>query len=48
MQIDYLELYKSNEDFKQYVDKYCVSYNKTLSECLEVKLVRIVGRYYLS
>lgn len=44
--IDYTALYGSNEDFKRYVDKYCVKHRISVEEALQHYLVRVVGIQY--
>lgn len=36
--MDLLELYNTNEEFKEYVDKSCKTYNRTLEESLQNKM----------
>ena len=40
------EFYDSNEDFRNYVDRYCRTYRLSVEEALEHKLVQDVGRHY--
>lgn len=44
--IDYTALYEQNEDFKQYVDRYCVKHCISVAEALQHYLVQIAGRQY--
>lgn len=41
------ELYRCNDDFKSYVDKDCMSYGYTVSEALELALVKEAALYYM-
>lgn len=40
------DLYGKCEDFKNYVDKYCLTYKISLQEALSHKLVQEVGKNY--
>lgn len=44
--IDYTALYASNEDFRQYVDKYRTKHNISVDEALQHYLVQAAGRIY--
>ena len=44
--IDYTALYAENEDFRQYVDKYCTKHRISVDEALQHYLVRMAGRMY--
>ena len=44
--IDYTALYEQNEDFKRYVDRYCVKHRISVAEALQHYLVRMAGRQY--
>ena len=46
MKIDYYSLYKSNSDFRTYVDRYCTKHGCTTVEALNHVLVQMVGREY--
>lgn len=39
-------LYEKNEDFKQYVDKYCKKTNITPEEAFTHYMIKDVARYY--
>lgn len=41
------ELYESNLNFREYVDKYCDTYGIAVEEALEHELVKQVGQYYV-
>lgn len=43
----YDELYKTNKEFKDFVDKNCKTYDVPLQLCLLMKTVQEVGDYYL-
>lgn len=40
------EFYKTNPDFKLYVDRYCNHYRYILEEALSHALIREVYKYY--
>lgn len=40
------ELYKNNEDFRNYVDKYCTKHKCSAQEALSHKLIRGVAEFY--
>lgn len=44
--IDYTALYAENEDFKRYVDRYCVKHRISVDEALQHYLVQAAGRVY--
>ena len=44
--VDYTALYAENEDFKRYVDRYCVKHRISVDEALQHYLVRMAGRMY--
>lgn len=44
--IDYTALYEQNEDFKRYVDRYCVKHRISVDEALQHYLVQAAGRVY--
>ena len=44
--IDYTALYAENEDFKRYVDRYCVKHRTSVAESLQHYLVRMAGQMY--
>lgn len=44
--IDYTALYAENEDFKRYVDRYCVKHRISVAEALQHYLVQMAGRMY--
>ena len=44
--MDYLEFYDSNEDFHEYLDKYCTKHNLTIEEACTHLIVRITAKYY--
>lgn len=46
-QIDIKTFYRTNENFKKYVDKYCNEWKIGVSEALTHELVRQVYLYYL-
>lgn len=41
------EAYKNNEEFKEYVDRYCQKKDKELSEVLQYQIVRDYLEYLL-
>lgn len=44
--IDYTALYADNEDFKLYVDRYCVKHQISVEQALQHYLVQMAGRMY--
>lgn len=44
--LDYTDLYAENEDFKRYVDRYCVKHRISVAEALQHYLVQMAGRMY--
>lgn len=44
--LDYTSLYAENEDFKLYVDRYCVKHGISVEQALQHYLVRMAGRMY--
>lgn len=46
--MDLPELYRTNKDFKEYVDKYMTKHNKSLSEALSDAMVKDYAAYLLS
>lgn len=44
--MDYHNLYNTNADFKQYVDRYCKQYKVTADEALKHLIVQGVGDAY--
>lgn len=44
--IDYTALYEQNEDFKRYVDRYCVKHRISVDEALQHYLVQAAGQIY--
>lgn len=46
MSIDYNSLYKTNHDFKRYVDRYCTKHRCTVDEALKHVLVQMVEKEY--
>ena len=44
--VDYTALYEHNEDFKRYVDIYCVKHRISVAEALQHYLVQMAGRMY--
>ena len=46
--MDLPELYRTNKDFKEYVDKYMQSNEKTLSESLSDAMVKNYAAYLLA
>lgn len=48
--IDCLELYNTNADFKEYVDKFMICHRHrgaSLEEVLSYKLVKLQAKYYI-
>ena len=44
--IDYTALYEQNEDFKRYVDRYCVNHRISVEQALQHYLVQMAGKMY--
>jgi hypothetical protein len=44
--INYTALYEQNDDFKRYVDRYCVKHRISVEQALQHYLVRMAGRMY--
>lgn len=44
--IDYASLYEQNEDFKRYVDRYCVKHRISVEQALQHYLVQMAGKMY--
>lgn len=44
--IDYTALYAHNEDFKRYVDRYCVKHRISMEQALQHYLVQMAGMQY--
>lgn len=44
--VDYTALYAENEDFKRYVDRYCVKHRISVAEALQHYLVQMAGKMY--
>lgn len=44
--MDWLNLYQTNQDFKEYVDRYMDNKNVTLEEVLKQKQIQLVGEVY--
>ena len=44
--IDYTALYAENEDFRRYVDRYCVKHRISVEHALQHYLVQMAGRMY--
>lgn len=44
--IDYTALYEQNDDFKRYVDRYCVKHRISVEQALQHYLVQMAGRQY--
>lgn len=40
------EFYESNADFRQYVNKYCNTYNLSVEEALQHVIVKEVAKEY--
>lgn len=41
-----MSLYETNQDFKEYVDRYCMKHKITVEEALTHELVKEVGLMY--
>lgn len=43
---EYEVLYQKNNDFKRYVDRYCVKHRISVEEALQHYLVQMAGKMY--
>lgn len=44
--MSYRDLYNTNKDFKEYVDKYCANFGIKVEKALEDLIVRVVAEKY--
>lgn len=44
--INYTALYEQNDDFKRYVDRYCVKHRISVAEALQHYLVQMASMMY--
>lgn len=44
--MDIKKFYEQNKDFKNYVSKYCKSYNCSIETALDSSVVHCVAEYY--
>lgn len=44
--MDLMERYQEDKNFREYVDRYCKAYNRTVEETLNHALIQEVARYY--
>lgn len=45
-QIDMQTRYENDKNFREYVDRFCATYNRTVEDVLQLALVREVAEYY--
>lgn len=45
-QIDVKDRYQKDKNFREYVDRFCKTYNRTVEETLSLALVQEVASYY--
>lgn len=41
------EIYETNEDFRNYVDRYCAEWDKTKEQAFEELIIKDVAKSYL-
>lgn len=41
-----MERYQNDKNFREYVDRFCATYNRTVEDVLQLALVREVVEYY--
>lgn len=44
--MDTMEMYQKSKDFREYVDRFCATYKRTVEDALRLALVREVAAYY--
>lgn len=44
--MDTMEMYQKSKDFREYVDRFCATYKRTVEDALQLALVREVAVYY--
>lgn len=44
--MDMMGQYQKNRDFREYADRFCAAYNRTVGEVLGLALVREAAAYY--
>lgn len=44
--MDMAERYQKSKDFREYVDRFCTTYKRTVEDALQLALVREVAAYY--
>ncbi len=44
--MDMMEMYQKSKDFRDYVDRVCATYKRTVEGALQLALVREVAAYY--
>lgn len=44
--MDLMERYQKSKDFRNYVDRFCATYKRTVEDVLQLALVREVAAYY--
>lgn len=44
--MDMMERYQKDKNFREYVDRFCATYNRTVEDVLQLALVREVATYY--
>ena len=42
-----MERYQKDKNFREYVDRFCATYKRTVEDALQLALVREVAAYYL-
>lgn len=44
--MDTMEMYQKSKDFREYVDRFCATYKRTVEDALQLALVREAAAYY--
>lgn len=44
--MDMTEQYRKDKDFREYVDRFCATYKRTVEDAMQLALVREVAAYY--
>lgn len=44
--MDMMERYQKSKDFREYVDRFCTTYKRTVEGVLQLALAREVAAYY--
>lgn len=41
-----MERYQNDKNFREYIDRFCATYNRAVEDALQLALVREVAEYY--